>query len=93
MSDQSKDPELSQEMHSLLDSSKSASEAFSIIGTELVEIKAMLMALMDLQKSALFATGVSEGELESNVKSLIDGYRERFLSGMERKIKDAASDQ
>jgi len=32
-------------MHSLLDSSRSTSEAFTIIATELIEVKAMLMAL------------------------------------------------
>ena len=47
-------------MGSLLDSSRSTSEAFTIIATELVEVKAMLMALIDLQKSALYANGVSE---------------------------------
>lgn len=92
MADQSERPDLSQGMHSLLDDSKSTSEAFTIIGTELIEVKAMLMALIDLQKSALFATGVSEQELETNVQNLIDSYRERFLKGMERKIKDAAEE-
>lgn len=92
MADQSERPDLAQGMHSLLDDSKSTSEAFTIIGTELIEVKAMLMALIDLQKSALFATGVSESELETNVQNLIDSYRQRFLSGMERRIKDAAEE-
>jgi hypothetical protein len=80
-------------MHSLLDSSKSTSEAFSIIATELIEVKAMLMALIDLQKSALFASGVSENELEVNVENLIEGYRRRFLSGLETQVKEAADQQ
>jgi hypothetical protein len=93
MSDQDSEPGMSREMHSLLDSSQSTSEAFTIIGTELIEIKAMLMALIDLQKSALFATGVSESELDSNVQNLIDGYRSRYLSGLTSRVKEAASQQ
>ncbi|HEY6188107.1 MAG TPA: hypothetical protein VIW80_10535 [Pyrinomonadaceae bacterium] len=93
MSDQDGEPGMSHEMHSLLDSSQSTSEAFTIIGTELIEIKAMLMALIDLQKSALFATGVSESELDSNVQNLIDGYRSRYLSGLTSRVKEAASQQ
>lgn len=92
MDNQNNEPELSEEMNSLLDSSKSTSEAFTIIGTELIEVKAMLMTLIDLQKSALFATGVSEQELESNVQTLLDGYRKRFLSGLSNRIKEAAAD-
>jgi hypothetical protein len=91
MSNQENEPEISRGMHSLLDSSKSTSEAFSIIATELIEVKAMLMALIDLQKSALFATGVSERELEVNVRNLIEGYRNRFLSGLESQVKEAAA--
>lgn len=86
-------PELSEEMHTLLDSSKSTSEAFSIIGTELIEVKAMLMTLIDLQKSTLFASGVSEGELEDNVRNLLDGYRKRFLAGLSGRVRDAAEQQ
>jgi hypothetical protein len=86
-------PEISSGMHALLDSSKSTSEAFTIIATELIEVKAMLMALIDLQKSALYATGVSERELETNVRTLIDGYRERFLSGLEGQVREAADQQ
>jgi hypothetical protein len=93
MAEEGNEPEMSQEMHSLLDSSQSTSEAFSIIGTELIEIKAMLMALIDLQKSALFATGVSESELDSNVQNLIEGYRSRFLNGLTHRVKEAASQQ
>ncbi len=84
------EPELSEEMNSLLDSSKSTSEAFSIIGTELIEVKAMLMTLIDLQKSALFATGVSESDLETNVQTLLEGYRNRFMSGLSQRVKEAA---
>jgi hypothetical protein len=93
MSEQNSDPQLSQGMHSLLDSSKSNSEAFSIIGMELIELKAMLMALIDLQKSSLMASGVSESMLETNVQDLIDGYRKRYLNAMSNRIKDAAVDQ
>lgn len=90
MANQENKSGVSEEMHSLLDSSKSTSEAFTIIATELIEVKAMLMALIDLQKSALFATGVSESELESNVQNLIDGYRNRFLSGLTNQVREAA---
>ena len=93
MAERPQDAELSDDMHSLLNSSRSNSEAFSIIGTELIEVKAMLMALIDLQKSALFARGVSESELESNVQNLIEGYRKRFLAGLEGRVRDAADDQ
>ncbi len=86
-------PEISRGMHTLLDNSKSTSEAFSIIATELIEVKAMLMALIDLQKSALYASGVSERELETNVRSLIDGYRARYLSGLEGQVREAADQQ
>jgi hypothetical protein len=86
-------PDLSQEIHSLLDSSKSTSEAFSILATELIEVKAMLMTLIDLQKSALFATGVSENELETNVQNLLDGYRSRFLHGLSNQVKEAITQQ
>ncbi|HEY0006536.1 MAG TPA: hypothetical protein VGB17_17265 [Pyrinomonadaceae bacterium] len=93
MSEQNKEPGLSDEMRSLIEESRSNSEAFTIIGTELIEIKAMLMALIDLQKSSLFATGVSESELETNVQNLIDGYRNRYLSALSSRIKDAADQQ
>ena len=89
MADQNNGPDLSRQLHSLVDSSKSTSEAFSIIGTELIEVKAMLMTLIDLQKSTLFANGVSESELETNVQNLLDGYRSRFLSGLSSRIKEA----
>jgi hypothetical protein len=93
MSNQDDAPELSAELHSLLDSSKSTSEAFSIIGTELIEVKAMLMTLIDLQKSALFAAGVSEHELETNVQNLLEGYRQRYLSALSKSIREAADQQ
>ena len=93
MSNSQSAPEIPDEMRSLIDESKSHSEAFSIIGTELIEIKAMLMALIDLQKSSLLAAGVSEAELEANVQNLIDGYRNRFLSHLSGRIKEAADQQ
>ena len=93
MSDQNSDPELSEGLHSLIDESKSNSEAFSIIGTELIEVKAMLMTLIDLQKSSLIANGVSENDLETNVQNLLDGYRNRFLSVLSGRIKDAANQE
>lgn len=92
MSNREGGTEISGGIRTLLDNSKSTSEAFSIIATELVEVKAMLMALIDLQKSALYANGVSERELESNVQNLIDGYRERYLRGLEGQVREAASD-
>ena len=84
--------ELSQGMRSLVDSSESNSEAFSIIGMELIELKAMLMTLIDLQKSSLLATGVNENDLETNVQALLNGYRNRYLSVLSNRIKDAADD-
>ena len=93
MAQQEHEPVVSEGMNALLDSSKSTSEAFSIIATELIEVKAMLMALIDLQKSALFATGVSESELESNVQNLIEGYRSRYLNGLTHRVKEAADQQ
>ena len=93
MSDQNSNPDLSGGLHSLIDESRSNSEAFSIIGTELIEVKAMLMTLIDLQKSTLIATGVSEGDLETNVQNLLDGYRNRYLSALSGRIKDAANQQ
>jgi len=80
-------------MNSLLDSSRSTSEAFTIIATELIEVKAMLMALIDLQKSALYASGVNEGELETHVRNLIEGYRRRYLKGLEGQVREAAEEQ
>ena len=91
MSGQQPDPELSGQMHAMIDESQSNSEAFSIIGMELIELKAMLMTLIDLQKSSLIATGVSESELETHVANLIEGYRNRFLSALSGRIKDATS--
>ena len=91
MSSRNSDPELSEGIHSLIDESKSNSEAFSIIGTELIEVKAMLMTLIDLQKSSLIAAGVSESDLETNVQNLLDGYRNRFLSVLSGRVKDAAN--
>ena len=87
------EPEMNERIQSLLDSSKSTSEAFSIIATELIEVKAMLMALIDLQKSSLYASGVSESELESNVQNLIEGYRSRYLSGVMNQVKEATNQQ
>ena len=91
MSDRHPDPELSEGLRSLMDESKSNSEAFSIIGTELIEVKAMLMTLIDLQKSSLLATGVSENVLETNVQNLLDGYRNRYISILSGRIKEAAN--
>jgi hypothetical protein len=93
VAEQENGPDISGRMNSLLDSSQSASEAFSIIATELIEVKAMLMALIDLQKSALYASGVSEQELEANVRNLIEGYRRRYLSGLEGQVREAAEQQ
>jgi hypothetical protein len=90
MADMDADGDLAQEMNTLIDTSKSTSEAFTIIGTELIEVKAMLMTLIDLQKAVLFASGSPESELETNVQNLLDGYRKRFLSQMSGRIRDAA---
>ena len=92
MAERDTGPDISQGMNSLLDSSRSTSEAFTIIATELIEVKAMLMALIDLQKSALYASGVSESELEANVRNLIEGYRRRYLQGLEGQVREAAEE-
>ncbi len=92
MAGQETGPDISGGMNSLLDSSRSTSEAFTIIATELIEVKAMLMALIDLQKSALYASGVSERELEANVQNLIEGYRRRYLAGLEGQVREAAEE-
>jgi hypothetical protein len=92
VAEQNAGPEISQGMHSLLDSSRSTSEAFTIIATELIEVKAMLMALIDLQKSTLYASGVSERDLEANVQNLIEGYRQRYLKGLEGQVREAAEE-
>jgi len=68
------------------------SEAFSILGTELAEVKAMLMVILDLQKSAILASGMSEEDIERHVQTLLDGYRERFLASLSRRVSAAARD-
>jgi hypothetical protein len=90
MADTDADDDLAQGMNTLVDTSKSTSEAFTNIGTELIEVKAMLMTLIDLQKAVLFASRSSETELETNVQNLLDGYRRRFMSQMSGRIKEAA---
>jgi sialic acid synthase SpsE len=66
------------------------SEAFSIIGTELAELKAMVSVLLDLQKSVIVSTGMSESDVEHHVGTLLAAYRERFMRTMTGRIKDAA---
>lgn len=67
-----------------------SSEAFSIIGTELAELKAMVSVLLDLQKSVIVSTGMSESEVEHHVDTLLEAYRGRFMRTMTGRIKDAA---
>jgi sialic acid synthase SpsE len=69
---------------------RSNSEAFSILGTELAEVKSMLMVLLDLQKSVIFSTGMSEADVEKHVETLLAGYRERFLAAMTERVRSAA---
>jgi hypothetical protein len=71
---------------------RSNSEAFSILGTEMAELKAMLMVVLDLQKSVIFSTGMSEVDVERHVDTLLRGYRERFLSALSNRVRDAAAD-
>ena len=66
------------------------SEAFSIIGTELAELKAMVSVLLDLQKSVIVSTGMSESDVEHHVNTLLAAYRERFMRTMTGRISDAA---
>jgi sialic acid synthase SpsE len=69
---------------------RSNSEAFSILGTELAEVKSMLMVLLDLQKSVIFSTGMSEADVEKHVETLLAGYREKFLAAMAERVRSAA---
>ncbi|HEX8162789.1 MAG TPA: hypothetical protein VF538_13030 [Pyrinomonadaceae bacterium] len=69
---------------------RSNSEAFSILGTELAEVKSMLMVLLDLQKSVIYSTGMSEADVEKHVETLLAGYRERFLAAMAERVRSAA---
>jgi sialic acid synthase SpsE len=66
------------------------SEAFSIIGTELAELKAMVSVLLDLQKSVIVSTGMSESDVERHVGTLLEAYRARFMATMTGRITDAA---
>jgi sialic acid synthase SpsE len=66
------------------------SEAFSIIGTELAELKAMVSVLLDLQKSVIVSTGMSESDVEHHVSTLLAAYRERFMRTMTGRISDAS---
>ncbi|MCA1631922.1 MAG: hypothetical protein LC785_09220 [Acidobacteria bacterium] len=69
---------------------RSNSEAFSILGTELAEVKSMLMVLLDLQKSVIYSTGMSEGDVEKHVETLLAGYREKFLNAIAERVRSAA---
>lgn len=68
------------------------SDAFSILGAEVAEVKAMLMVVLDLQKSAIHATGMGEEEIERHVQTLLEGYRQRFMSSLSERVRDAAAD-
>ena len=81
----------SRESEALGEMREASSEAFSILGTEIAEVKAMLMVVLDLQKSAILASGMSEQDIERHVQTLLDGYRERFLSTLSRRVRDAAA--
>lgn len=90
LNDQSTEAGHSAEMAALEEMGRSNSEAFSILGTELAEVKAMLMVLLDLQKSTILASGMSENDLEAHVRTLLEGYRERFLSQLSGRVQQAA---
>ena len=75
----------------LAEMGRSNSEAFSILGTEMAELKAMLMVVLDLQKSVIFSTGMSEADVERHVETLLRGYRERFLSALSERVRGAAA--
>lgn len=66
------------------------SEAFSIIGTELAELKAMVSVLLDLQKSVIVSTGMSEADVEHHVNTLLEAYRDRFMATMTGRVRSAA---
>jgi sialic acid synthase SpsE len=66
------------------------SEAFSIIGTELAELKAMVSVLLDLQKSVIMSTGMSEEDVERHVSTLLEAYRDRFMATMTGRVRSAA---
>jgi sialic acid synthase SpsE len=77
--------------HALLEEMSDAnSEAFSIIGTELAELKAMVSVLLDLQKSVIMSTGMSEADVERHVSTLLEAYRERFMATMTGRVRSAA---
>lgn len=77
--------------HAALEEMRDAnSEAFSIIGTELAELKAMVSVLLDLQKSVIMSTGMSESDVERHVSTLLEAYRDRFMRTMTGRVKDAA---
>jgi sialic acid synthase SpsE len=66
------------------------SEAFSIIGTELAELKAMVSVLLDLQKSVIMSTGMSEADVERHVSTLLEAYRDRFMATITGRVRSAA---
>ena len=66
------------------------SDAFSILGHELAEVKAMLMVVLDLQKSTVLASGMSEEDIERHVQTLLEGYRQRFVNTLSQRVRDAA---
>jgi sialic acid synthase SpsE len=77
--------------HGALEEMRDAnSEAFSIIGTELAELKAMVSVLLDLQKSVIVSTGMPESDVERHVGTLLEAYRDRFMATMTGRITDAA---
>ncbi len=82
----------SREFEAIEEMREANSDAFSILGHELAEVKAMLSVILDLQKSAVLTTGMSEQEVERHVETLLEGYRRRFLSQLSARVRDAAAE-
>lgn len=80
------------ELEAIAEMREANSDAFSILGAELAEVKAMLMVVLDLQKSALLASGMGEEEIERHVQTLLEGYRQRFMSTLANRVREAAAD-
>jgi sialic acid synthase SpsE len=92
MSEENSGGGASREFAAIEEMREANSDAFSILGHELAEVKAMLMVLLDLQKSTILATGMSEEDIERHVETLLEGYRQRFLNALSRRVRSAAQD-
>ena len=90
MSEENFDGGTSRELDAIAEMREANSDAFSILGAEIAEVKAMLMVVLDLQKSTILATGMTEEDIERHVQTLLEGYRQRFMSSLSNRVRDAA---